>query len=302
MNSTNKHLKSKVDEVNNFLRTSNNPPEDLFNELLLELAVSMLYLPGSFGGEEFGFEHLESAEGLMLLPLFTSPDEYSGESDLESFPFGLYADIISEYSFEGCVINPNSDQLFIERKYTEGLAIKEGPEIDMDEAYDAHKLKDIALSVKNEELAGFIRNDSSFNRFDELISYLGKSVLLNVVSSPDDLSAEAQDGIISALEVGGFSLSVKSEGEEKYGLLFTDIDAIRDTCDTDAGLYYYCQVTSYSSILVVLLNNDLDGVIINPGIDDYYVPRHVLLDIMKNHPEIMHNPKYMNAPYQSFIF
>ena len=85
MNQTNMHLKSKVDEVNNFLRAHNNPPVDLFEELLLELSVSRLYLPGSFGGEEFSFEHLESEEGLMLLPLYTSPEQYSGDSDLESF-------------------------------------------------------------------------------------------------------------------------------------------------------------------------------------------------------------------------
>lgn len=302
MNPTNRHLKSKVDEVNNFLKFHNSPPEDLFEELLLELEVSRLYLPGSFGAEEFGFEHLESEEGLMLLPLYTSPDEYSGESDLESFEFGLFSEIINEFGFEGCVINPNSDELFIPGEYTEGLRAEEMPEIDLDEAYDAEELKDIALTVKNEELAKFIRDDSNFNRFDDLIELLADSVLLSVVSSSEDLSQKAQNGIIPTLEAGGFNLTVKSEGESRYGLLFTDIDAIKSTCDTDAGIYYYCQVTSYASILAVLLANDLDGVIINPQIDDYYVPRHVLLDIFRNHPEIMRNPKYMGAPYQSFVF
>ena len=302
MNQTNMHLKSKVDEVNNFLRAHNNPPVDLFDELLLELSVSRLYLPGSFGGEEFSFEHLESEEGLMLLPLYTSPDEYSGGSDLESFEFALYAEIINDFGFEGCVINPNSDELFIPGEYTKGLMAGQLPEADMDEAYDAEKLKEIALTVKNEKLASFIRNDSNFNRFDDLISLLADSVLLNVVSSSKDLSQKAEDGIIPTLEAGGFNLTVKSEGLNRYGLLFTDIDAIKRTCDTNAGLYYYCQVTSYDMILAVLLANDLDGVIINPQTDDYYVPRHVLLDIYKNHPEIMHNPKYMGAPYQSFLF
>ncbi len=302
MNPTNRHLKSKVDEVNNFLRAHNNPPEDLFEELLLELSVSRLYLPGSFGGEEFSFEHLESEEGLMLLPLYTSPDEYSGDSDLESFEFALFAEIIKEFGFEGCVINPNSDELFIPGEFTKGLMAGQLPEPDMDEAYDAEKLKEIALTVKNEKLVDFIRSDSSFNRFDDLISLLADSVLLNVVSSSKDLSQKAEDGIIPTLEAGGFNLTVKSEGESRYGLLFTDIDAIKRTCDTKAGMHYYCQITSYDMILAVLLANGLDGVIINPQTDDYYVPRHVLLDIYSNHPEIMRNPKYMNAAYNSFIF
>ena len=302
MKPTNRHLKSKVDEVNNFLRAHNNPPEDLFDELLLELEVSRLYLPGSFGGEEFSFEHLESEEGLMLLPLYTSPDEYSGDSDLESFEFGLFAEIIKEFGFEGCVINPNSDELFIPGEFTEGIMARQLPEADMDEAYSAEELRDIALNVKNEELVNFIRSDSSFNRFDDLISLLAESVLLNVVSSSKELSPKAEDGIIPTLEAGGFNLTVKSEGESRYGLLFTDIDAIKRTCDTEAGMHYYCQITSYDMILAVLLANGLDGVIINPQTDDYYVPRHVLLDIYSNHPEIMRTPKYMNAAYHSFVF
>ena len=156
MKPINRHLKSKVDEVNNFLRAHNNPPEDLFEELLIELEVSRLYLPGSFGGEEFSFEHLESEEGLMLLPLYTSPDEYPGDSDLESFEFGLFAEIINEFGFEGCVINPNSDELFIPGEYTEGIMSRQFPEADMDGAYSAEELRDIALNVKNEDLVNFI--------------------------------------------------------------------------------------------------------------------------------------------------
>ena len=234
--------------------------------------------------------------------MYTSPEQYSGDSDIESFEFALYAEIINDSGFEGCVINPNSDELFIPGEYTKGIMAGQLPEPDMDEAYDAEKLKEIALTVKNEKLVDFIRSDSSFNRFDDLISLLADSVLLNVVSSSKNLSQKVQDGIIPTLEAGGFNLTVKSEGESRYGLLFTDIDAIKRTCDTKAGMHYYCQITSYDMILAVLLANGLDGVIINPQTDDYYVPRHVLLDIYSNHPEIMRNPKYMNAAYNSFIF
>ena len=37
------------------------------------------------------------------------------------------------------------------------------------------------------------------------------------------------------------------------------------------------------------------------SIDDYYIPRNVLLDIYENHPEIMFNPKYIGATFYSFL-
>ena len=302
MSSSNKHLKTKISEIRNFTNAHNNPPKDLYHSFLLELKVSKLYLPAEFEGEEVNFDHLESDDGMQLLPLYTSPEEYRGEKDLKNYGFPFFAEIIADCDFDGCVINPDTEEIFVERSFTDVFRVKAKPAVDDDEIYDAFELKEIAHTVKNEALVSFIRNDSNFNRFDDLIRVLSGSVLLNVVSSHADLSNLANDGILSTLEVGGFNLSVKSEGMNKYGLLFTDLGAIRDTCDRDAGIHYYCQVTSFDKILGFILTNDLDGLIINPGIDDYHVPRNVLLDIYENHPEIMENPKYLSATFYAFTF
>lgn len=301
MNSTNKHLKTKINEISNFTSTHNNPPEDLFDSFVLELKVSKLHIPAVIEGDEIIFEHLESDDGITVLPLFTSPEEYEGDNELRNYEFEFYAEIIADCDFDGAVINPNTDDIFIPRKFTEDLRVKPLGETD-DEIYDAYELREIASTVKNEELLSFIRDESNFNNFDGLIEVLSKSVLLNVVSSSTDLSELARDGIITTIEVGGFNLSVKSTLQEKYGLLFTSRDKIADTCDRDAGLHYYCQITSFDRILDFILKNDFDGIIINPYLEDYYVPRNVLLDIYENHPEIMNNPKYMGGTFYAFTF
>lgn len=300
MNSSNKHLKSKIKEISNFTSTHNNPPEDLFDSFILELKVSRLYIPATAEGDEIVFEHLESDEGIMVLPLFTTPEEYDGDNELRSYEFDLYAEIIEDCDFAGAVINPNSDDIFIPKSTTEELRVKALPKVNEDEIYDAYELKDIASTIKNEALMDFICDESNFNNFDGLIDILADSVLLNVVSSSNDLSELSHDGIITALEVGGFNLSIKRTFQEKYGLLFTSLDKITDTCDTDAGLYYYYQITSFDKILEFILKNDLDGLILNPYLEDYYVPRNVLLDIYENHPEIMYNPKYMGGTFYAF--
>lgn len=301
MNPTNKHLKTKINEISNFTSTHNNPPEDLFDSFIMELKMSKLYIPAIIEGDEIIFEHLESDDGITVLPLFTSPVEYEGDNELKNYEFELYAEIISDCDFDGTVINPNSDDIFIPRKFTDTLRVRPLGETD-GEIYDAYELKEIASAVKNEELVDFIRDESNFNNFDGLIAILPKSVLLNVVSSSTDLSDLARDGIITTLEVGGFNLSVKSTFQERYGLLFTSVDRIADTCDTDAGLHYYYQITSFDRILDFILRNDFDGIIINPYMEDYYVPRNVLLDIYENHPEIIRNPKYAGGTFYAFTF
>ena len=42
------------------------------------------------------------------------------------------------------------------------------------------------------------------------------------------------------------------------------------------------QVTNKYSVFHFLLSNDLDGIIINPGTDDYYVPRQVILRLLND--------------------
>ena len=300
MNSSNKHLKNKIAEIKNFTDAHNNPPADLYDAFLMELKLSRLYLPADYDHEDVDFEHLESDDGIMILPLYTAPGEYRGENELKNFGFEFFAEIIADCEFNGCVIDPNSDEFFVPSEFTETLRTQPGPDVNEDEIYDAYELKELAATVKNEELVRFIQDDSNFNRFDELIDILSRSALLNVVSSPDDLSEVVRDGILITLEVGGFSLSVKSEGMKKYGLMFTSADAIRQTCDTDAGLHYYYQITSFNKILKYILSNDLEGMIIDPYSNDYYVPRNVLIDIYQNHPEIMHNPKFMGGTFFAF--
>ena len=300
MNSSNKHLKSKIDEIGNFTSTHNNPPEDLIESFITELKVSKLYIPATQNGDEIVFEHLESDDGITVLPLFTSPEEYDGKSELQNYEFEFYAEIIADCDFKGAVINPESDEMFVAKEITDSLRANPLPKYNEDEIHDAHELKEIAANVTNERLVSFIRDESNFNNFDALIEVLSESVLLNVVSSPKDLSEISRDGIIATIEVGGFNLAVMTNGTEKYAVVFTSLEAITDTCDTASGLHYYYQVTSYDRILEFVLKNDLDGMVIDPSIEDYYIPRNVLLDIYENHPEIVNNPKYSEGIYYAF--
>lgn len=295
----NTHLMTTIKGINNFLNTNNEPPQDLLENLVLELEVSKLYIPAIHEDDHIIFEHLESKEGIKILPLYSSKENYSGDNELTANGISYYADIILELDFEGAVIDPYDDSFFIPRDLM--LNFKEKSSQLEDEVCDVYELKNISREVKNEELLKFIQNDSNFNNFTGFIDKLKDVILLNVVSSHNDLSQYAFDGVLVTLDVGGFDLSVKTSGVEKYGVLFTSLDAIKGTYDENSGLYYYYQIASLKNLFEYILMNDLDGIIINPALDDYYVPRNILLDIYCNHKDLIDNPKYRYGLHYAFI-
>ena len=73
----------------------------------------------------------------------------------------------------------------------------------------------------------------------------------------------------------------KNSGRDHYGTVYTDTDAIVSFHE-DIEFFYYVQVTNKYSVFHFLLSNDLDGIIINPGTDDYYVPRQVMLRLLND--------------------
>jgi len=282
MTVTNKYLKSSISEISNFYKNNTKPPEDMYLNLLMELKVSELLIPVVFDGEKLSFPNIEVDDGTSLIPLFTSNDELKKYSDeFESFPneIAYYIKMVNDFGFDGILIDAGSDEFCIDNVVLNKIPLTR--KVESDNAFDGIKLRDIALSEKNEKLKRFISKDSNFNKFDKLSKILLDSVLLNVVVSEKDLSEFAHDGVIDRNEADTFTLFTKNSGRDHYGTVYTDTDAIVSFHE-DLEFFYYVQVTNKYSVFHFLLSNDLDGIIINPGTDDYYVPRQVILRLLND--------------------
>jgi hypothetical protein len=282
MTVTNKYLKSSISEISNFYKNNTKPPEDMYLNLLMELKVSELLIPVVFDGEKLSFPNIEVDDGTSLIPLFTSNDELKKYSDeFESFPneIAYYIKMVNDFGFDGILIDAGSDEFCIDNVVLNKIPLTR--KVESDNAFDGIKLRDIALSEKNEKLKRFISKDSNFNKFDKLSKILLDSVLLNVVVSEKDLSEFAHDGVIDRNEADTFTLFTKNSGRDHYGTVYTDTDAIVSFHE-DLEFFYYVQVTNKYSVFHFLLSNDLDGIIINPGTDDYYVPRQVMLRLLND--------------------
>lgn len=282
MTVTNNYLKSSISEISNFYKNNTKPPEDMYLNLLMELKVCELLIPVVFDGEKLSFPNIEVDDGTSLIPLFTSNDELKKYSDeFESFPneIAYYIKMVNDFGFDGILIDAGSDEFCIDNVVLNKIPLTR--KVESDNAFDGIKLRDIALSEKNEKLKRFISKDSNFNKFDKLSKILLDSVLLNVVVSEKDLSEFSHDGVIDRNEADTFTLFTKNSGRDHYGTVYTDTDAIVSFHE-DLEFFYYVQVTNKYSVFHFLLSNDLDGIIINPGTDDYYVPRQVMLRLLND--------------------
>ena len=282
MTVTNKYLKSSISEISNFYKNNTKPPEDMYLNLLMELKVCELLIPVVFDGEKLSFPNIEVDDGTSLIPFFTSNDELKKYSDeFESFPneIAYYIKMVNDFGFDGILIDVGSDEFCIDNVVLNKIPLTR--KVESDNAFDGIKLRDIALSEKNEKLKRFISKDSNFNKFDKLSKILLDSVLLNVVVSEKDLSEFSHDGVIDRNEADTFTLFTKNSGRDHYGTVYTDTDAIVSFHE-DLEFFYYVQVTNKYSVFHFLLSNDLDGIIINPGTDDYYVPRQVILRLLND--------------------
>ena len=293
----NNYLKTSIRQMNNFLSNHTQPPEDLAFEFVLELRVSNLIIPAKIEKNDISFSHILGENGEKILPLFTDLDEflkYCDDLDPISNDFGYYADLIGDLNFNGIIINCESDEFFVGEKLIRKIPLFE--EIPKDSGYNEFELRRLAENARNEELLTFIRDEDNFNNYEELAGLLKKSVLLNVIVSDKPLE-ELADGIVKRSDIGGFNLTTTNIGSNTYGVFFTSLDAINRTADRSMGHLYY-QVSNLYDLFKFILSGDMDGVIINPGLEEYYIPRNFILKITDSRMII--NPELINAVDYAF--
>ncbi|MBQ2665593.1 SseB family protein [Methanobrevibacter sp.] len=300
---TNNHLRIIINNIGNYLDKGQEPPEDLFVEFIGELRVSNLLIPGIVEGDELISENLTNDAGERVIPLYTDDEEYVKDNGLNSdynpIPndIGFYVELVNENNFKGIIINLASESFFIPSDLLNNLSL--GPTFSINDnfsGYGPDKLLNIAENTTNDSLVNFIRN-SYDEIFDGLMMELTKSILLNVIVSAENLENYLSNGVIFREDVGGFELCNTGNDEETFGILFTSKDAILATMDYNSEFYYYYQIAILSEFFDYVLRSDMEGVIINPGLDDYFIPRSFLLTFSN----IMDNPSFKQAIDYAFL-
>ena len=278
---TNNHLKLAIQEFQKYLDNDEDAPQEVFIDLMNELNVSNLIIPGNIEDSSLNFENLISEDDdSCVIPLFSDDDEfikcYGEDYEMNPIPceFDYIIELVENLNFEGILINLESEDFFIESELLTSYPFSRIEDDTETEGYEAKMLFETAKEAKNESLLEFIRSGN--DQFEALMNELQNAALLNVVSSDESLDGLASEGIISAEDADGFEMCTTTIGEDEFGILFTDIDAIRQTKGDDAN--YYAQIALLDDFFDYVLTSDMEGIIINPGKDDYVIPRSFILD------------------------
>ena len=305
---TNNHLKDVIDNLRTYLEKEEETPADLVLKFVFELKVSNLLIPAIQEDDAFSFECLESDEDDdSYIPLFTDIEEYTSHvtEDLGyeplTFDFDTYKELVMENDFEGIVINVESSAMPVDRDFLNNMLFDVDTVEDEDyEAYGPEKLKKIFETASNDSLLEFIRDEENNADIEKLYVELSNSTLLNLTVSDDPLDEFAQDGIIDADDIDGFNLCCFEDDNIRFGAVFTDRQSINKVLEADTELCYYGQVTVLSALFEYILRNDMDGIIINPATDDYFITRDDILPQASGIEVIIDDPSLENAIKYSF--
>ena len=302
---TNNHFRRVLNDLGDFLERGEEPPEDLFAAFINELRVSNLLVPGIFEGENFISENIFLEDGLTVIPLYTDDVEYIKDDNVDDqydpVPNDIldYIEILNDNCGDGVVINPASECFTIPINLLNDFPLNSGITFNdnFNGGYGPEQLKNIAENITNDSLVNFIRNSSNMNNFEGLMLELSKSTLLNSFFSDDDFATYADNGIVLLNEVNKYQLATIIDDDAEAGILFTSKNAMLDGAVDDVNNYYVYQITVLSEFIDFVLRHDMVGIVINPNLEDYFIPRYALF----NYSSILDNPSFKNAIDYAFL-
>ena len=248
-------------------------------KLINELKHSNLIMACEKGAENTSFIVAEDDDNRYAM-VFTDMDEFNkafpdGQTESHFFVFKFYQVFIREGLFDGCLINPESECVLLKKELFSQITDLPEHNYDGNGCLEAGELKALKTSIDNRELEDFIKNPENIGRYDELFEKISDSTLLTLMLSHDDLTDYAEDGVISMFETGPLGYLYLDEIGGEYATVYTSEDKISNI---KTSKYKYSQIVNFSQMVNFILNDDMNGIIINPNAEHILLTREVLLE------------------------
>ena len=253
----------------------NNLSEENFDDFLLELQFSSLYIPVT----EF------SAIPIMdngCIPLFTDHYElmkYDQEHEFHAVDheYNYYSDLLYRLKLSGFVINPGSENFEISGELLRRMKPNSVFSYDY-QPFTVNEIRKIMNSIENSELNDFLQDDSNLWDMDTIMAKLQSSTPLTLLISDDDLDGYAEDGVITKSLAGGIQKCVYEIGGKNYLLLFSR--EIRPDCVAFDG-FKYSEMVNFALLVEEVLFFDFDGIILNVDEENIVISRENLRTFTK---------------------
>lgn len=294
-----KHLRVVIEDI---YSNNNKLTEDLDLRLINEFRYSNLYIPAKRDGFDLNFIIYED-DGLRLTPLFTDPDEFhkffTDDDDIELMQnsFELYQNILKTTTIEGYILNPATEKYVFSKEFI--LDIKNPPKTNYysPNTYTVGELIGIKDS-SNDELEQFISDSRNIGDYEALFEKFSKAHLLTLMVSDIDLTAKAEDGVISMMDSGPLAQMYTDNVGGVYATIFSSEDKLKYV-ETDK--FKYSQVINLSMLVNFVLSEDMDGIVLNPQSDNVLISRTTLLKYSRGFEKFANDEKLSNSIYYMFL-
>ena len=301
---TNNHLKAVLIGLDRYIQKGEEAPAELFLALIEELKVSTLLIPGYIENDALVYDIINNDDtGQRALMLFCDDDEFlemdemNPKYNLIPHDIGSYMELINDDELDGMVIDYANLCFFLPRELLNEMPLEDDFTVENDfEGYGPEQLRNIAETLTNDSMLEYMCNTGDEIDLDELMVELSSSTLLDLVGILDDLGEYENDGIIELDRVSEWEVCTINVNDEDYALLYTSKDAILETMDITPGYYPAYQIVVLSEFIRFVLENDMEGIVINPGIDDFLISRPFLFA----YSEILDNPSFKRAADYAF--
>ena len=292
------NLRKTINEINEL---NGNPPKEVFVRLFEEIKHSGLIIAGDVEGDTIDLMTATTDQGDFGL-LFTDMDEYTKmvpdfNVEPHDHAFETYLGFLKESDLAGFILNIKSEAMILPRDILDEMDNVPNYDFPSDNSYTPSELKTLKDSINNTELEEFISDPSNIGDYDGLFKRISDSTLLTLRLSREDLKDMVKDGVISMIETGplGFLHSDKIGGN--YATVFTSQEKISHV---DTPYNKYIQIVNFSQMTNCLLNDDMDGIIINPNCENILITRNVLLEYSDVLEVICYDEKLNSAVFHMF--
>lgn len=296
---THKHLRLVIEDI---YANGNQITEELLSRLINEFRYSNLYIPAKRENGTLNFIIYEE-DSSKYTPLFTDLDEFHkfyADSDVEVFEnsFELYQNVLKTSDIDGYILNPSCEKYLFKRDFI--LGIKNIPKTSFHSAdpYTQDELTEIRASIDNEKLESFISDHANIGNWEALFENLASSRLLGLMTSNLDLSAYAENGIISQKSTGPLASMYIDRVGGMYATVFSSDEKISEVNTDD---YKYCQIINLATLINFILTEDMDGLILNPESDSVLIPRTVLLKYSLGFERFANDERLCESIYYIFL-
>ena len=294
-----KHLRVVLEDI---YSNNNQLTEELTIRLINEFRYSNLHIPAKRDDFTLNFIIYEE-DGLKLTPLFTDPDEFhkffGDEEDIQLMQnsFELYQNILKTTDIEGYILNPASEKYVFDRQFI--LDIKNIPKTNFytTDTYSREEIRQMKSS-RNENLERFIGNPANAGDFEALFELMSGSTLLTMMVSDIDLSKKAENGIISMMDSGPLAQMYTDRVGGVYATIFSSEDKIKKV---NTPKFKYSQVVNLAMLVNFVLNEDMDGIVLNPDTDNVLIPRATLLRYSLGFEKFANDEKLCHSIYYMFL-